>query len=297
MPVLFRIAIRNLIEHKGKTLIIGTIVAMAVIVLIVGNAMMDTARQGIERAFIDNYTSNIMISGIAEGDISLFGTLSVGGLETPPVIPEYRRIREYLDTVPAITMVTPQISTFGLLRAEDDRIEGLENSVFTILFGIDPKSYREMFNNLNLIDGSYLAPGREGVMLSASRIVELKEAAIEAMQEAGVVFESDEPEFQISVGDEIRIISGLSAGLPRIRTVPLVGIYEMTGISEGVGADLVTYVDAQTLRAIQGLRLGASTEIILEEEQTELLDRIAQTGGIRRLRIICLAAVSSATHL
>jgi putative ABC transport system permease protein len=277
VSVLLRIAVRNLLEHKGKTLIIGVIIAVAVIVIVVGNAMMDTARRGIERAFIDNYTGDIMISGIAEGDISLFGVQSVGGIEETPVIPEYRRIWEFLETVPEITSMTPQISTFGLLRVENDRIEGIENTVFTVLFGIDPSSYRRMFDNMKLIDGSYLAPGREGVMLNQSRVEELEEAAIEALRRAGVDFGDEEPEFPIRVGDEIRIVSGLSEGLPRIRTLPLVGIYEMTGISEGVGAELVTYVDAQTLRAIQGLSLGTGKGIVLDEEHTEWLDRFAGT--------------------
>lgn len=273
MPVLLRIAIRNLLEHKGKTLIIGIIVAVAVIVLVVGNAMMDTARLGIERAFINNYTGDIMISGIAEGPISLFGVQSVGGIEETPVIPDYARIRDHLDTVPEITAVTSQISSFGLLRVENDQIEGLENSVFAVLFGIDASSYPELFDNMVLIEGSYLTPGEEGVMLSTSRVEELQEAAIKALEEQGVEFGEEEPEYPIDIGDEIRIVSGLSQGLPRIRTIPLVGVYEMTTISEGVGAELVTYIDAQTLRAIQGLSLGASSDIVLLEEQTELLDK------------------------
>ena len=274
VSVLFRVALRNLIEHRGKTLIIGSIIAIAVFVLVVGNAMMDTARQGIERAFINNYTGNIMISGIAEGDISLFGVQSVAGLEETPVIPDYLRIRDYLDTIPEITAVTPQISTIGLLRVEDGRIEGIENSIFTVLFGIDASSYPRMFDNMVLIEGAYITPGSEGVVLSIGRMNELEGAAINALREAGVEFDQENPEYPIAVGDQLRIISGLAAGLPRIRIVPLVGIYEMTGISEGVGAELITYVDAQTLRAIEGLSLGNDLGVILDQEQTELLDRI-----------------------
>jgi putative ABC transport system permease protein len=77
MPVLFRLALRNLLEHKGKTLIIGIIVAVGVIVLVVGNALMDTATEGIQRAFIENYTGEIMVTGLSEGQISLFGVQSV----------------------------------------------------------------------------------------------------------------------------------------------------------------------------------------------------------------------------
>ncbi len=275
MGVLLRIALRNLVEHKGKTLIIGSIVALAVVVLVVGNAMMDTARTGIERAFINNYTGNIMISGLAEGNISLFGVQSVGALEQTPVIPEFNEINDHLAGDPQIAATTTQISGFGFMRAEDDRIEGLENSAFTVLFGIDPSSYREMFDNLELIEGAYLEPGTEGVMLSTDRVDDLQKAAVRGLEDAGL----EEEEYEIHAGDDIRVVSGLSQGLPRIRVVPLIGIYEMTGISEGVGAELISYIDAQTLRALLGLSLGAGSEITLDYEQTELLDRAEAGGG------------------
>lgn len=275
MRILFRIALRNLMEHKGKTFIIGIIVALGVVVLVVGNAMMDTARMGIERAFINNYTGDIMISGLAEGEISLFGVQSVGGLEQTPVIPEYDRISEHLKQNAQIAVTTNQISGFGILRAEDDRIDGLENSAFTVLFGIDPLTYHEMFDNVQLIEGEYLTAGEQGIMLSVDRVEELKEAAVKGLEDAGLADElGDDPDYEIHVGDEIRVVSGLAEGLPRIRVVPLVGIYESTGISEGVGAELVTYIDAQTLRALLGLSLGTSRDIVLEYEQTELLDRL-----------------------
>lgn len=268
MNVLLRIAARNLLEHKGKTLIIGIIVALGVIVLIVGNSLMDTATRGIRRAFIENYTGDVMISGVADGQVSLFGVQSVGGIDPTPVIPDYQRIRAHIEQLPEVVRYTPQITGFGLIRPNLEEVEGLENSELTVLFGIDPTSYHEMFDNVRLIQGEYLAPGQEGIMITVDRIAEMEEATVEALEEA----ETPNPEFTISVGDPIRLVSGLQGGLPRIRIVPLVGIYENTGISEGVGAELVSYIDAQTLRAISGLNLGTDSSIELTGEQTELLE-------------------------
>ena len=268
MSVLLRIAARNLLEHKGKTLIIGIIVALGVIVLIVGNSLMDTATRGIRRAFIDNYTGDVMISGVADGRISLFGVQTVGGIDPTPTIPEFDRIAAHVAELPGVVQQTPQITGFGLIRPEIAEIDGLENSELTVLFGIDPESYHQVFDNARLIAGTYLTPGQEGIMITADRITEMEETIVEALEEA----ETPNPEFSISVGDQIRLVSGLQGGLPRIRVVPLVGIYENTGISEGVGAELVSYIDAQTLRAISGLNLGTNTAIDLAPEQTELLD-------------------------
>lgn len=269
MPLLLRIALRNLLEHKGKTLIIGILVALGVVVLIVGNSLMDTAREGISRAFIDNYTGEIMISGTAEGPVSLFGVQSVGGIDPTPVLPDYPAVVEAVEAQESISSWTTQITGFGLLRPEDERIDGFSNSVLTVLFGAEPESYHDIFDNVRIVDGRYLRPGEQGLMLSIDRVEELEETAMEALEEAETPVES----YPIEVGDEIRIVGLTSDGLPSIRVVPLVGIYEMTGISEGVGFELVSYIDPQTLRAILRLNLGASSRIELDAEQTELLDR------------------------
>lgn len=273
MPLLLRIALRNLLEHKGKTLIIGILVALGVIVLIVGNSLMDTARDGISRAFIDNYTGEIMISGTAEGPVSLFGVQSVGGIDPTPVLPDYPDVVAAVEAQDAIDTWTTQITGFGLLRPEDERIDGFSNSVLTVLFGAEPQSYQELFNKVRIVDGRYLRPGEQGVMLSVDRVEELEETAIEALEETETPVDS----YPIRVGDEIRIVGLTSDGLPSIRVVPLVGIYEMTGISEGVGFELVSYIDPQTLRAILRLNLGASSQLELDAEQTELLDRSTES--------------------
>jgi len=269
MPVLLRIALRNLVEHKGKTLILGILVAVGVVVLVVGNSLMDTARDGISRAFVDNYTGDVMISGTAEGPISLFGVQSVGRIDPTPVLPRYPDVVEFVEEHPHLERWTTQITGFGLLRPEDERIDGFDNSVLTVLFGAEPRSYHETFDNVRIVEGRYLEPGEQGLMLSTERLGELEENAVEALEEQEIETDS----YPISVGDQVRIVGLTSDGLPSIRVVPIVGIYEMIGISEGVGFELVSYVDPQTLRAILRLNLGSNAQVVLEESQTELLDR------------------------
>jgi putative ABC transport system permease protein len=268
MPILFRIALRNLIEHRGKTLIIGILIALGVVVLIVGNSLMDTARAGISRAFVDNYTGDIMISGTAEGPISLFGVQSVGGIDPTPVLPDYDQVAAEVSQNPAITDWTTQITGFGFLRPEDDRVDGFRNSVLSVMFGAEPESYHEMFDNVRIVEGRYLEPGEEGLMVSSERVEEMEETVLEALQEDNPEIES----YDIQAGDALRIVGLSSDGLPRIRVVPLVGIYETTGISDGVGFELVSYVDPQTLRAILKLNLGTDQEVVVDPFQTELLD-------------------------
>ena len=340
MPILLRMALRNLSEHKGKTLIIGTIIALGVGVLLVGNALMDTAALGIERSFIDNYTGHIMISGTSDGAISLFGVQTVGGIDPTPTIPDYSRVFDIVSQLPGVVAFTPQLTGFGLLRREADESDDPDggqdtrNSTFTLLFGIEPQSYQQAFSNIQLVQGRFLEPGERGILLSMDRLRQLyrdsKRAEAErerarlreesqaqddqhqnpatAHQEQGSesqdsdssahIQESDiDPVVAIdeeaassevtdeelfaflSVGDSLRILGGFNQGLPRIRVVPVVGIYEQANEAQGVGSDLITFVDAQTLRALLNLNVSAQEAVLLRDEETALLRSFGQFSG------------------
>lgn len=261
MSVIPRIAARNLLEHKAKTFIIGTIIAVGVIVLIVGNSLMDTAALGIERGFIDNYTGHIIIHGIAEGDVSLFGVQSPGGIEDTPTIPKYDAIRDYLTGRPEVERVSSQITGYAQLGIDD-----YEGRSFTVLFGIEPAGYRELFDNIRFVDGRDLMPREEGIVMSVERVEDLTESIVSAVEkEIG-----EEIEFEIKAGDSIRLTAFGNVGI-KIREVPLIGIFEFQNPSEGLGIDLISYVDVQTLRALNGLTIGFQGEFDLEKSETDLL--------------------------
>ncbi len=263
MPVLVRIALRNLWQHKGKTLIIGTIVAVGVLVLIVGNSLMETAALGIRRAFVDNYTGHVFISGIADGDISLFGVQSVGGIDRTPSLPEYRAVVDRLKEIPAVGRTTPQMSSFGLMRPDIPGYEGLERGEFSVLFGVDPDTYFEMFESIEIVSGRLMRSGERGVMISEDRVQRLESSTRDAL---------DLDEYTLEPNEPVRIVSGFMGGLPRIRVVPLIGVYRTTAINDGVGSDLISYIDAQTLRALEGLSVGITGTAVTTAEETALLD-------------------------
>lgn len=261
MSVLFRISRRNLMEHKAKTYIIGILIALGVVVLIVGNAFMDTAAEGIERAFIDNYTGHIMISGVADGKVSLFGVQSPGRMEETPTIPHLAEVMERVENMEGVKAYSPQLTGFGLIGLPD-----VEGRAFTLMFGIQPESYRKLFDNVEIIEGRYLRPGEEGVLMSTLQIDRIKQ---EIADEQDVEVEDLTIEFH--AGDPLRVSSFGNAGF-KIREVPIVGIFDFKLTSEGVGADMITYIDAQTLRALQGLTVVTQDISTLDEEETFLLE-------------------------
>jgi len=101
MPVTLRIAFRNLFEHKSKSIIIGILLALGAFVLVLGNSFIDASRQGIRTAFTDNYTGDVFVSGIsAEGEVSLFGVTSVGGLAATPQIAVFEDVLSVIKASP-----------------------------------------------------------------------------------------------------------------------------------------------------------------------------------------------------
>ncbi|HBK58471.1 MAG TPA: hypothetical protein DDZ37_03805, partial [Spirochaetaceae bacterium] len=93
MPVILRMAIRNIREHRSKSLIIGILLALGAMILVVGTAFINASQEGIRSTFSDVYTGDIFISGISsEGPVSLFGVTSPSGMAQTPIIPDYEKV-------------------------------------------------------------------------------------------------------------------------------------------------------------------------------------------------------------
>ncbi len=250
MASIFKIAVRNLRQHRSKSLIIGIIMALGVMILVVGNTLINTIDTGIERAFIDNYTGNVMITGLAKSEISLFGVRSPGGLEETPTIPDFRKIREHAESLPNVTAAVNQITGFGVFS-----IEGVDENrepYMGLLFGIEPEEYGSIFTNTKIKKGHYLKAGEEGILISQSNLDKINEQ-----------FETS-----LDVGDKLLITAPGSSGF-KIREVEIAGVYGLEYESEA--ASYISYIDAQTLRAMKGMNLGNQGGVILSDEETFLL--------------------------
>lgn len=249
MPVLVKIAIRNLREHKSKTLIIGIIIAIGITVMLLGNSLMETAARGVQRSFIDNYTGHVMISAKTKGTVSLFGRQGPQtGNEEIPHIPEYERVYEYASSLPEIRKTASQVSGFGLFSFED------KGNQFGILFGIEAESYRSMFpDSITLTAGRYLEPGEEGILISESKVEEIEE-------DIGIT---------LSPGDSV-LVSGIGPMGFRIRELPIRGIFRFKQEVEGLSQ--INFIDVQSLRALLGMVVATAGQMNLSSEETFFLE-------------------------
>ena len=256
MSVVWRIAIRNLREHRATTLIVGTIILIGAFVLVVGNSLMDSAAAGIRRSFIDNFTGHLVLAGVTDAPVSLFGVRSTDALNTRlPRLDGYRQLVQAVAEHPDVATWSPQTSTGAAVNlAAEDGTSVAES--YSQLWGIDPVRHREAFPDAaELIAGSLLQQDQAGVLLA-------EETATELAESAGRV---------VRPGDRVLLTAISEAGI-KVREVPVAGIFRFsTNLPQ---LDSVTFVDVTTLRALTGMTVSAPAEQILTDEQ------VAQLGAV-----------------
>lgn len=270
MPVTLRMAFRNLVEHKAKSLIIGTLLALGMLIMVLGTSFLDASKRGIEKSFTENYTGDVIITGIADGPVSLFGVQSPGGMEETPVIPEYEKVLAHATSLTGVKAASGMASGFAL-ATEESGIEQMDVAVeahggggdnadesddmmsaVMMLFGVDAENYWNLFSTIELVDGTFIRQGEPGLMVAADRLEKLSKYLGRPL----------------AVGDEI-LIQGIGATGIRLRSVKLVGIFKR--ISEGAGPEQLTYIDIDTLRVLAGMTVGAAENIELGAKETGML--------------------------
>ncbi len=252
MSILLRIAWRNLRKQRTKTLIVGLIMVVGIVVLVVGNSLMDSATAGIEKSYTRNYTGHLMITGSHNGRLTLFGFQDLSAMErSVPHIPDYQEVLEYVRSLPYVESVNPQITTAALLTLDDEPVG------VTQLFGIDPVQYQQMFpDNVELIAGDFFRPGEQGVVLNAT-IVDRME------RRQGIT---------LKPGDKI-VLTGVSAqtGM-RIREVPIAGIFRF--VHSNPQLDMVSFLDPANARDLSGLVVGHTDVADLTEQEQAFLGEL-----------------------
>ena len=249
MSVVWRIAIRNLQEHRAKSLIVGTIILIGTFVLVVGNSLMDSAAAGIRRSFIDNFTGHVVLAGVADAPVSLFGVRSTDFLNArTPRLDGYEQLRQAVADHPAVAAWSPQASDSAIvnLAGEDGTSVG---ESFSQLWGIEPARYREAFPDAaELISGSFLEPDQVGIVLSEGTATDLGESA----------------DREVRPGDRVLLTATTEAGI-KVREVTVTGIFRFRNALPQL--DSVSFVDITTLRTLTGMTVSAPAEQILTEQQ------------------------------
>lgn len=256
MGTIEKIAFRNLKEHKAKSLIVGILIAVGIMVLVLSNSILDSAEEGSKKVFIENYTAHLLVSKkLEKGTVTAFGYEAggmggMGGQSQNPTIPQYGKVYKYLSSLPDAVAVNSETAGLGsLIKFSEDMDEG----AFSMFWGIDPDSYFNMFpDNIEILYGDYLKSNEQGVMLNEKVVNDIKVKL----------------DREVKVGDIITL-QALGNSM-KIHEVELKGIYKYKNGSAAVMQ--MSLIDIESYRILAKMIVGTTDVIDVSDEELELLD-------------------------
>ena len=253
--VLLKIAYRNIWKHKTKTLIIGILIALGILLLVVGNSFMDSAAAGLRKTYIENFTGDIVITSSDLKNPSMFMDGIMSDPDSAiPLIPGEPKIESYLTSQKFVDSFNPQIAGAVGIRHGDDQ-------GFSLIFSFDPERYRSVFkDNIDLIDGAFLKEGEEGIVLSSDTIKRI----------------IDEGGAEIKVGDKILLTGINNLTGTKIREVTVKGIFHFKNDSPQLR--LLSFLDLTNMRIINGMLKNKASEANLSQNEKQLLGQIDENS-------------------
>ncbi|MGB9686203.1 MAG: ABC transporter permease [Rectinema subterraneum] len=232
-----RLAWGNLGLHRRKSLLIGIIMGMGILILFIGNSFIDTALLGLQRMFVQGYTGDLMVTGPTEFPTTVLGE-TAGSEEVLPHIAQIKKYEDFLAGRNDVAATLPLLSgqaAFGI--GETELGSGY-------CFGVNADDYRKFFpDNVTLVSGEWPKAG-DGpwVLLSEPTLAILNKSATSPVQP----------------GTHIIMTALANSAGTVIREVTVKGVIKFNQSNKQLEG--LTLVDADTMRDLLGfasLRDGA----------------------------------------
>lgn len=222
MKEIFKLALRNLKEHKSKTIIIALFLVFGVAIVVLGNSFLESINRGLEKDFSANYTGDIAISITPDkGDkIDIFGVQTTnlrGSMPQIPAIPDLEKVQKIVDEQEGIKSQTKLISAMALVAKglEMDLSELMERDdlsfddlPISMLFAGEEGTYHNTFPDVHFVEGNYPTPKTNEVIID-TRV----QRAFKGM------YRED-----LNIGDTLLIMGANTNGV--VREAKLVGIFD-----------------------------------------------------------------------
>ena len=186
MKEIIKLALRNLKEHKSKSIIISMFILFGVAIVIMGNSFLESVNRGLEKDFRANLTGDITISVIPEKgtSIDIFGintTTITTDQQLVPALTDLERVEQILAETDGIKKKSKMISAqvilskdaeidFSVLQ-DDDKDIGIFDLPMAMLFAGEDGTYWDLFPDLKMVEGRYPEPGTNEIIVD-TRVVE-----------------------------------------------------------------------------------------------------------------------------
>ncbi|MCL2764286.1 MAG: FtsX-like permease family protein [Treponema sp.] len=246
----FFLALRNIERNKMNSIIVALLIAIISFIFFIGNSIIERSNMGLNQAFVESLTGDVMIQKRGDITMNLFGanTPIIDDFFVLPVFPAYDAVMEIVRAEEGVAGITSQVSGKAYLD-----VLGVRSPV--LLCGVDAKSYFSMFPGIILEQGRFLQEGEFGAMITLDRAQRIQRQS------------GQYPE----IGESLLFTSGGTFGF-KIREVPVVGIFSYQ--NPGLFMNEIVIADPQTVRVLNSIQVASSSEIEVAD------DRLLTTADI-----------------
>jgi ABC-type lipoprotein release transport system permease subunit len=158
MGLVLKIAWRNILRHKGKSLVIGAILFLGALLMTVGNGVVSGMDQGLRKAVVNGFMGDAVVVPDKQPNDNVL--LEMMGKAIEPMN-NYKAVDTVLAKLPFIDCYLPVGKNMAMVLNEDGGSPG-----FAYLLGVDFKRYRKMFpDNFKVIEGRAIRDDEKGMMV------------------------------------------------------------------------------------------------------------------------------------
>jgi ABC-type lipoprotein release transport system permease subunit len=126
--LIWRIALRNVLAHRAKSIIVGIIFAVGALVVVVGNALVDAMDVGMARSIQESLAGHLQVhSKDARDPLAIYGD-EFAGMPDFGVMADFAAVQATIAAVPGVTAIIPmgsQIAFSGGGNLLDRRLSAL----------------------------------------------------------------------------------------------------------------------------------------------------------------------------
>lgn len=273
MREIFRLAIRNIKEHKSKSLIIAFFIIFGSAIVILGNSFMESVNRGLEKDFRNNYTGDIAISAIPpKGSVIDIFTMTstsmalTGQIPQIPALTDREKIEKVLSETEGIKSQTKLVSSQVLILMANDEIDltaivndddlEITDLPLAVLFAGDSSSYFKTFPGQKISEGRYPSDSQAEVLL---------DERIKAGYERTYGKE-------LKLGDKVLVMGANTKGV--IREATVCGFY--TPANEYSAMFQCVYASPDLARSFADLTYGSSLASQIEEVADTSISQLSE---------------------
>lgn len=154
-----KLAFRTLMRRKSRMVLIGSLVAFGTFLIVFGGVFAASAEKASRESIIGNFTGDFIVYSAKSKELP-----SPFAFNTPlPNLHNAEEIEAALDADEAVADWTFYAQNYGIIEVERG---GAKQDLPFIFYAVDPVSYKRIFPNAEIKEGSFFDGDSRGILVS-----------------------------------------------------------------------------------------------------------------------------------